>query len=115
MKDHTIDAQGKRMGRVASEAAVLLMGKHLPSFAKNKVTPVKVSIVNASKAYISTKKKETKVYSTHSQHLGGINTKKMSHVIEHKGYSEVFRRAVLGMLPKNKLRNEMIKNLVVTE
>ena len=113
--EHTIDAQGKRMGRVATEAAVLLMGKNLPSFAKNKVTPVKVSIVNASKAYISIKKRETKVYASHSQYLGGINTKKMSHVIDHKGYGEVFRRAVLGMLPKNKLRSEMIKNLIVTE
>jgi len=115
IETHTIDAQGKRLGRVSTEAAVLLMGKHTPQFAKNKVYPVQVNIINASKAYISTKKKETKEYASHSQHLGGINIKTLAHVIEFKGVSEVFRRAVLGMLPKNKLRSVMIKNLSVTE
>ncbi len=114
-QNHTIDAQGKRLGRVASEAAILLMGKNLPSFAKNKVADVTVTIVNASKSYISAKKQDTKEYASHSQYLGGIRIDKMSSVIEKKGFSEVFRKAVWGMLPTNKLRSEMIKNLIVTE
>lgn len=114
-KKHIIDAQGKRLGRVATEAAVLLMGKNTPSFAKNIVPDVRVSIINVGKAYIATKKKETKVYASHSQYLGGIRTQKMAHLIEQKGLGEVFRRAVFGMLPTNKLRKQMIKNLTVTE
>lgn len=113
--NHVIDAQGRRLGRVATEAAVLLMGKHTPAFAKNIVPEVTVSIINASKAYISTKKKNTKEYASHSQHLGGIRIQKMAHLIEQKGVGEAFKKAVWGMLPTNKLRKQMIKNLTITE
>lgn len=113
--NHTIDAQGKRLGRVATEAAVFLMGKNTPAFAKNIVADVKVTIINAGKAYISTKKKNTKEYASHSQYLGGVHIQKMSHLIEQKGVGEAFRKAVFGMLPTNKLRKQMIKNLTVTE
>lgn len=113
-KSHVIDAQGKKLGRVATQAAILLMGKNTPAFAKNIVPDVQVSIINISKVYISAKKKETKTYASHSQYLGGIRTQKMAQLIEQKGLGEIFRRAVFGMLPTNKLRKQMIKNLTVT-
>ena len=60
----TIDAQGKRIGRVATEAAMYLLGKKTPTFAKNKVEDIKVNIINTSKAYVDTKKKLDKKYVT---------------------------------------------------
>jgi large subunit ribosomal protein L13 len=113
--NYTIDAQGKKMGRVASEAASYLMGKNSVKFARNKAPDVKVSIVNCSKAYINAKKKEDKKYVTFTGFRGGINTETLSNLIERKGTSEAFKRAVYRMLPSNSLRKTMMKNLTITE
>lgn len=113
--NHTIDAQNKKLGRVASEAATLLMGKNLTSFAKNKVVPVKVSIINASKADLGTKKLADKEYVTYSGYPGGIKHETLAHLKGRRGMSEVFRRAIDGMLPKNKLKAKMLKNLNISE
>jgi len=110
-----IDATNKKVGRIASEAAKLLIGKHLSSFAKNKVANVEVEIANAGKADVSSKKKETKQYTSFSGHAGGIRYISMKRLIEMKGFSEVIRRAVYGMLPTNKLRALMMKNLDIKE
>ena len=112
---HVIDAQNKRIGRIATEAAVLLMGKNLATFARNNIPDVKVEIKNTSKAVIDEKKKAQKTYSRYSGYPGGLRQPTMSEVISKKGYSELFREAVLGMLPKNKLRQKMMNNLTVTE
>jgi len=113
--EHTIDAKGKKLGRVASEAAILLMGKNSPDFAKNIVASVKVNITNASQLNIDAKKLDTKKYKRYSGYPGGLKETKMSAVIEKKGYDEVIRHAIHGMLPANKLRAKVIKNLIVTE
>ena len=113
--NYIIDAQGKRMGRVASEAAGYLMGKNSVKFARNLAPVVKVSIVNCSKAYINSKKKEDKKYVTFTGFRGGINTEKLSDLIARKGASEAFKRAVYRMLPSNSLRKTMMKNLTITE
>ncbi len=113
--NYTIDAQGKRMGRVASEAAGYLMGKNSVKFARNIAPEVKVAIVNTSKAYINAKKKEDKKYVTFTGFRGGINTEKLSDLIARKGTSEAFRRAVYRMLPSNSLRKTMMMNLTITE
>jgi len=115
MKEYTIDASNKKLGRVATEAATVLIGKNSPDFAKNTVAPVKVTILNASKADISEKKKGEKEYVRYSGHPGGLKKELMKDVIGKKGYSEVFKKAVYGMLPKNKLRDRRIKNLIITE
>ncbi len=114
-KTYIIDAQGKKMGRVASQAAVYLMGKNSVKFARNIAPEVKVSIVNCSKANIDSKKKDNKEYVTFTGFRGGINTEKLGALIERKGVTEVFKRAVTRMLPSNSLRKAMLKNLTITE
>lgn len=113
--NHTIDATNKKLGRVATEAAKVLMGKSAATYKPNVAPDVKVVISNASKADISTKKKNDKVYTRYTGHPGGLKKLTMEHVIAKKGYAELFRKAVKGMLPKNKLQVKMMKNLTVTE
>lgn len=112
---HTIDAKGKKLGRVASEAAVYLMGKKEVGYARNTVADMKVTIINAAQADISEKKMKEKEYETYSGYPGGLKKETLERVIEKKGYSEAFRIAVYGMLPGNKLRKQIMKNLIVTE
>ncbi|MEI6396992.1 MAG: uL13 family ribosomal protein [Candidatus Taylorbacteria bacterium] len=110
---YTIDAQNKKIGRVASEAAALLMGKSSTSFAKNTVADVKVEIVNAEKADISAKKKTGDVYVTYTGFRGGLNKESLGHLIDRAGMIEVMKRAVYNMVPKNKLRTSRLKNLTI--
>ena len=112
---HTIDAQGKKIGRVASAAAAVLMGKSSPAFAKNSVSEGKVEIVNTGKADVTAGKKEAKVYVTYTGHRGGLNKETLGHLIDRKGSGEAFRRAVYRMLPDNKLRDLRMKNMTVKE
>jgi large subunit ribosomal protein L13 len=113
--EYQIDAQGKKIGRVASEAAKLLMGKNRTDFARNVVPAVKVKITNASRADVTNKKMTSVEYKSYSGYPGGLKTRSMKKVVSDKGYKELFRKAVYGMLPTNKLRSQMIKNLVITE
>ncbi|HEY4503776.1 MAG TPA: uL13 family ribosomal protein [Candidatus Paceibacterota bacterium] len=112
---YTIDAQGKRLGRVASQAVVYLMGKNSVKFARNKAPEVAVSITNCGKAYINAKKKQDKKYVSFTGFRGGINTESLEKLIARKGIAEAFRRAVYRMLPSNSLRKNMMKNLTITE
>lgn len=113
-KEYTIDAQGKRLGKVATEAASYLIGKNSPEFARNIAPAVSVTITNASKMDVSEKKKE-EVYQSYSGYPGGRSTETFEHLGERLGYAEAVRRTVKGMLPKNKLQSVMMKNLTVTE
>ncbi len=112
---HTIDAQGKRIGRIASQAASILMGKNSAAFAKNKVSTDKVEIINASKIDITARKKTADIYVTYTGFRGGLNSESLGELITRRGMTEVFRRAVTRMLPNNRLRDERIKNLTVKE
>ncbi|MDE2116849.1 MAG: 50S ribosomal protein L13 [Patescibacteria group bacterium] len=112
---HTIDAQAKKIGRVASEAAKVLMGKNSTAYAPNVVQDVEVRILNAGKADITEKKKAEKIYRRYTGFPGGLIDTTLKRVIEKKGAREAFRIAVKGMLPKNKLTARIMKNLVVTE
>ncbi len=113
--EYTIDAQNKKLGRVASEAAKILMGKNRADFVRNAIPDVKVKITNASKADILNKKLQEKTYKSYSGYPGGLKERKMKKTVDDKGYKEAFRKAVYGMLPTNKLRPKMIKNLIITE
>jgi large subunit ribosomal protein L13 len=115
MKKHIIDAQNKKIGRVATEAAKLLIGKDTPMFARNIAPDVHVEIINASKAEIPESKKGDKYYLTYSGYPGGQKKEFLGKLIERKGTTEVFKRAVKGMLPKNKLQAVMLTKLTVTE
>lgn len=112
---HTIDAQGKRLGRVSSEAATYLMGKRMVSFARNKIAPIQVKIINTSKANFDVKKLNQKEYITYTGFRGGIYSEKLKELITRKGAKEAFERAVYRMLPSNSLRKKIMKNLIITE
>lgn len=114
IQEYKIDAKNRILGRLASEAAVLLWGKNKPDFAPNKVPNAKVQIFNISKIKISGKKFEQKLYYSHSGYVGNLKTKTFKEIFE-KDPCQVVQRAVLGMLPKNKLRKIMIKNLELYE
>ncbi len=113
--EYTIDAKEKSVGRVASEAAVFLMGKNSPSFRRNVAPDVKVNIVNTDLAKFNPKKLDDKIYKRYSGYPGGQREIPMKKIIEKKGTPEVFRIAVKGMLPKNRLQNTMMKNLSISE
>ncbi len=113
--EYTIDAQNKKLGRIASEIAKLLMGKNRTDFARNVVPAVKVRVSNAGRMDITNKKLDTKTYKNYSGYPGGLKETKMKKLTSDKGYKEALRIAVHGMLPKNKLRERMMKNLVITD
>ncbi len=111
----TIDAAGTTIGRVATQAAIALMGKDEPTFERHKITGGKVTIANAGKIKIDPRKLDTVKYAQYSGYPGGLRYESLAQVLEKKGIEEVLRRAVYGMLPGNKLRPEIMKNLTVTE
>lgn len=110
-----IDATNKKIGRVATEAASILMGKNSTSFSRNTIAPVKVTISNTSKADVIEKKKADKEYRWYTGFRGGLRNEKLGELIERKGFTEVFIRAVYRMLPSNPTRKKIMKNLTVTE
>lgn len=112
---HVIDAANRKLGRVAAEAAVLLMGKNTAEFARNVAPNVEVHIINTSKADIDEKKLSEKSYARFSGYPGGLKTTSLKSMVKEKGYSEAFRKAVKGMLPHNKLQAIMMKHLTISE
>lgn len=112
---HTIDAQGKKLGRIASQAASILLGKNSASFAKNVVADNEIEIVNAGKLDISASKKTRDVYVSYTGSRGGLNKETLGHMMGRIGVTEVLRKAVLRMLPDNKLRDVRMKNLTIKE
>ena len=113
-RTHTIDATGKRLGKVATEAATVLMGKDQTDFARHTIANVAVVIENASKLDIPEKKKG-EIYQSYSGYPGGRKTETLEHLGERLGYAEVVRRTVSGMLPKNRLQKQLLKKLTITE
>jgi large subunit ribosomal protein L13 len=112
---YVIDAKGKKLGRVAQEAASILMGKNLPTFERNILSDNTVVIENASAADIGEVKMNTKEYDSYTGHPGGLKMESMKRLVEKHGYSEAFRLAIIGMLPANRLAKEMMKHLTVKE
>lgn len=111
-KTHTINATGKVLGRLASEIAVLLEGKHKADFVPYKDMGDVVIVKNVEKIKITGKKIEQKKYFRHSEYLGGISFTPLKKIFREKP-AEVLKKAVWGMLPKNKLRAKMIKRLKI--
>lgn len=109
----TLDAAGKSLGRVASEAASFLRGKHRPDFAPQRFLGVLVLIVNAGKIKREGRKNVTMTFRRHTMHPGGFRIEPFA-----KRFSQnpawVMRHAVAGMLPKNKLRKRFLRNLSVS-
>jgi large subunit ribosomal protein L13 len=113
-RTHTIDATGKRLGALATETATVLLGKDKPDFAKHLVADVTVEIINVSKLDVPDKKK-AEIYQTYSGHPGGRKTETLQHLATRRGYAEVVRRTIAGMLPTNKLKKILLKQLVISE
>ena len=109
-KTHTIDVKDKVLGRVATRVALLLRGKQKPEFESHLDVGDFVKIKNVDKMKFTGKKYNQKVYKHHTGHVGHLKVTKMKEVYEDKP-QKVFIRAVRGMLPKNKLRREMLKRL----
>jgi large subunit ribosomal protein L13 len=110
MKTHVIDAKGKVLGRLATKVATLLRGKHKVDFMNHKDIGDVVIIKNVEKIVVTGKKEEKKKYRHHSGYIGGLKEETYKEVFK-KDPSKVFRKAVYGMLPKNRLRRKQIKRL----
>ncbi len=112
---HTIDAKGRKLGRVASEVAHLLMEKDMPAFEKHRKLGSKVKVTNAGGLDMNQKRMSEVRYVRASGYQGNIVRENISDVLKKHGVEEVVRRAVKGMIPSNKLRPDMLKRLEVTE
>ncbi len=113
--NYTIDAQGKALGRLASEVAALLNAKNSIAFVKNRVADVEVKVINASKVKVTGNKMKESVHKSYSGYPGGLKEMPLSYIVEKKGFSELIKHAVSGMLPKNKLQDLRMKNLVIED
>ena len=109
-KTHTIDATGKVLGRLATQIAVLLRGKHKPTFVPYKDEGDFVVVENIKNIKITGKKLEQKKYYRHSGYPGGLKEVSLKKLFDERP-GEVLKKAIWGMLPRNKLRKEMIKRL----
>lgn len=107
---HIIDAAGKPLGRIATQIAILLRGKHKPQYQPHLDIGDFVVVKNVDKIRLTGKKFDKKVYYRHSGYLGGLKEIPLKKLFE-KDPSLVLKKAVWGMLPKNKLRAKMIKRL----
>lgn len=109
---HTIDAAGKALGRLATEAAHRLQNKHRPDYAPNRDGSERVRVINASKIKWTGKKLEQKEYQWTSMYLGGLKSRRVRDVFA-KDPAAVVAHAVYTMLPHNKLRPLRMKRLHV--
>ena len=109
-KWYIIDAANKPLGRVATEAAKLLRGKHKPTFTPNIDTGDHVIIINAKDVILTGNKMDQKVYRHHSGYIGGMK-ETTARVMMDKNPENAMMLAIKGMLPKNSLGRQMIKKV----
>lgn len=109
---HVIDADGLVLGRLCTEVARVLRGKHKPVFAPHMDTGDHVVIVNADKIAMSQNKAEAKQVYRHSGYPGGLKQESYANLLERKP-ADAIRKSVAGMLPKGPLGRQMIKKLKV--
>ena len=111
-KWYVVDAQGQTLGRLASEVASILRGKHKPTFTPNVDTGDHVIIINASKIELTGNKINDKIYYRHSNHPGGLKQRTANEM--RTNYPEqMLELAIKGMLPKNTLGRQVFKKLHV--
>ena len=111
---HVIDAQDAVLGRIATKAAMLLMGKHKPIYTPYIDTGDHVVVVNAGKARLTGRKEEQKMYRYHSGYDGGLREERAKDV-RAKHPRRLLEEAIRGMLPKSKLGDAMYRKLNVYE
>ena len=109
---YVVDAQGKTLGRLATEIASMLRGKNKPTYTPHTDAGDFVIVVNAEKVHLTGRKLDQKMYWRHSGYPGGIRGKTARKMLETKP-EEVLRKAVRGMLPKNTLGRGLLKKLKI--
>jgi large subunit ribosomal protein L13 len=109
---HLIDADGAILGRLATEIATLLRGKHKPIFAPHIDTGDHVVVINASKLAVGPRKAHDKLYYRHSQYPGGLRSERLEHLLA-RDPERVVKLAVRRMLPKGPLGRKQLKKLRV--
>ncbi|DAB32620.1 MAG TPA: 50S ribosomal protein L13 [Sulfurospirillum sp. UBA11407] len=107
-----VDATGKKFGRILTEVATLLRGKHKPCFTPNVDCGDFVIIINADKVEFSGTKTESKFYHRHSGYFGSVKSDKLADLLANNP-AKLYKLAVRGMLPKTNLAKDMIKKLKV--
>ena len=113
--EYVINAEGKTLGRVASDAASKLLGKATASYDRSNINNVFVKIENAGKLKITPKKMATQTYLHYTGFRGGLKETTLPKMIEKGGIRSVLEKTVDGMIPRNKLRKEIMKRLTVSE
>jgi large subunit ribosomal protein L13 len=111
-KWYLVDAEDKILGRLASQIATRLRGKHKPEFTPHADTGDFIVVVNAEKVALSGKKWDKKIYYRHSGYIGGLKEITARKLLEKKP-EDVLRYAVRGMLPKNSLGRRQLKKLKI--
>jgi len=111
-KVHRLDASGQAVGRLASEIAILLRGKNKPEYEPHLDLGDTVEVVNVDKVKFTGHKFEQKNYFSATDYIGNLKTRKMSEIFV-KDPGEVLRRAVKQMLPDTRLRDGMMKRLII--
>ena len=109
---HVVDAEGMVLGRLCTEVARILRGKHKPIFAPHIDTGDHVIIVNASKIVMTSGKADAKTIYTYSGYPGGLKSESYQNLLDRKP-ADAIRRSVAGMLPKGPLGRQMVKKLKV--
>ena len=112
-KEKIIDSTGRTLGRIASEVAMSLMGKTKATFERNIYSGFPVKVINASKLRITTKKLAEIYHTRYSGIPGGLRILKGNYTASNKGLKELIKLATFQMLPGNKLRRIMMKNLTI--
>lgn len=107
-----VDAEGKNLGRLASEIAIVLRGKNKPQYTPHVDTGDFVVVVNSQKIAVTGNKLEGKVYYRHSGYPGGLKSRTLGEMLERRP-NEVLRKAVKGMLPKNRLAARQLTKLKI--
>ena len=113
-KIFNIDATGGKLGRIATKVVTILTGKNRTDYARNKVFNVQVNITNAGKLDIF-EGKLSNMYKRYSGYPGGLSEKSMEQIIEKKGKSAILKLAISGMIPHNKLKSRIVKNVSIKE
>jgi large subunit ribosomal protein L13 len=111
-KWHIVDAEGKTVGRLATKVAMTLMGKDKPQFTPHADSGDFVIVVNAEKVNFTGKKWNQKTYYRHTGYPGGLKSITAENLLK-KSPEEIIRKAVWGMLPKNKWQDRLIKRLKI--
>ncbi len=107
-----VDASGKTLGRLASEIARRLRGKHKPEYTPHVDTGDYIVVINAEKIRVTGAKLKDKIYYRHTGYIGNLKSESLEHLLE-RAPEQVLERAVKGMLPRNPLGRQMFKKLKV--